>query len=342
MSTPLISLIIGTSIIILSVIVLRPNSKLLSRWRKIRHNRERAIIEHALKHMHECDNSKIPCTLSSLSGAISENPDKTAKIMDKLIASDLAKLEQDNFKLTKEGRDYALRVIRLHRLWERYLAEETGLPESSWHKEADIQEHNITPEMEAKIFRKLGNPLFDPHGDPIPTSAGEIPIESGITLTEMKPGDLAVITHIEDEPQSIYDKLIKKGFHLGMQVQLLNVDKNNYTLVVDGYNKSLSQLEAVNINVAPITEDQKIDLPTTTLDSLKTGQIGEIIAISRACHGQQRRRLMDLGVLPGTEITVEMESLGGDPIAYFIRGTTIALRRNQAKMIHVKAVLEKQ
>ena len=81
-------------------------------------------------------------------------------------------------------------------------------------------------------------------------------------------------------------------------------------------------------------------LITTTLDSLKIGQFGEIIAISKACHGQQRRRLMDFGILPGTDISVEMESLGGDPIAYFIRGTTIALRRDQAKMIHIKPVME--
>jgi len=338
MSEPLISLIIATLIIIILVILFKPNSKFLNRIRKIKHNRQRTMIEHALKHLYECESSKIQCTLSSLSGAISENPDKTAKIMETLTSSDLAILKQDNFILTKEGREYALRIIRLHRLWERYLAEETGLPESSWHKEADIQEHNITPEQEKMLNRRLGNPLYDPHGDPIPTSEGDIPTEPGIVLTEMEAESIAIITHIEDEPNSIYEKLIKKGFHLGMQVQIIEKENNKYNLIVDGHKKNISQLEALNINVLPITEDQKIDFSTTTLDSLKAGQLGEIIAISRACHGQQRRRLMDLGVLPGTEISVEMESLGGDPIAYFIRGTTIALRRNQAKMIHVKEV----
>jgi len=340
MSEPVLSLIIAILVIILSVILFKPNSRFLNRWRQIRHNRQRAMMEHTLKHLYECESNKIPCTLSSLSGAISENPDKTAKVMDTLTSSDLAVLEQDNFKLTKEGREYALRIIRLHRLWERYLAEETGLPESAWHKEADIQEHNITPEQEEMLNRKLGNPLYDPHGDPIPTSEGEIPAEPGIVLTEMEAGSNAIITHIEDEPHSIYENLLKKGFHLGMQVQIIDKEKNNYNLIIDGQNKNISQMEALNINVSPITEEQKIDFSATTLDLLKAGQLGEIIAISRACHGQQRRRLMDLGVLPGTEISVEMESLGGDPIAYFIRGTTIALRRNQARMIHVKPMAE--
>lgn len=340
MSEPIISLILATLIIILLVILFRPNSKFLNRWRQIRHNRQRAIMEHALKHLYECESNNIPCTLSSLAGAISENSDKTAKIMDALTSSDLVILDQENFQLTKEGREYALRIIRLHRLWERYLAEETGLPESAWHKEADIQEHNITPEQAEKLNQRLGNPLYDPHGDPIPTSEGEILTELGIKLNELEVGKNALIKHIEDEPISIYEKLVEKGFHLGMQVQIQNIEKDKYSLIIDGHEKNISQLEALNINVSPISEEQIIDYSTTTLDSLKHGQQGKIIAISRACHGQQRRRLMDFGILPGTEISVEMESLGGDPIAYFIRGTTIALRRNQAKMIHVKPLSE--
>jgi DtxR family Mn-dependent transcriptional regulator len=340
MSEPLLSLFIAISIIILVVILFRPNSKFLNHWRQLRHNRQRAMMEHALKHIYEYESNNIPCTLSSLAGAISENFEKTSKIMDILTSSDLLKLDKENFHLTKEGREYALRIIRLHRLWERYLAEETGLPEPAWHKEADIQEHNLTPEQAEKLNRRLGNPLFDPHGDPIPSSTGDIPIEQGIILTELDVGTNALITHIEDEPLTIYEKLVEKGFHLGMQVQIKDKYKNKYFLIVDGHEKNISQLEALNINVSPISEEQKIDYTTTTLDSLKNGQQSEIIAISRACHGQQRRRLMDFGILPGTEITVEMESLGGDPIAYFIRGTTIALRRNQAKMIHVKPVME--
>ena len=45
---------------------------------------------------------------------------------------------------------------------------------------------------------------------------------------------------------------------------------------------------------------------------------------------------MDLGVVPGTEIEVEMKSIGGDPVAYRIRGTSIALRKNQADRIYLE------
>jgi len=341
MSEPLLSLLIAVFVIVLLVILFRPNSRFLIRWQQIRQNKQRVFMEDALKYLYECERNKISCSLQMLAGVLSQSQDKTKTIIDKLESSDLVKPEKDAFLLTKEGREYALRIIRLHRLWERYLAEETGLPESSWHKEADIQEHYMTPELAEMINRKLGNPLYDPHGDPIPTPTGEIPTEKGMTLIEMENGGNAIITHIEDEPVSIYENLVNKGFHLGMQIQLIDKENDSYNVIIDGQRNTISQLEALNINISPIAEDQKIDFSSTTLDSLKAGQLGEIIAISRACHGQQRRRLMDLGVLPGTEISVEMESLGGDPIAYFIRGTTIALRRNQAQMIHVKPLAEK-
>jgi Fe2+ transport system protein FeoA len=60
-----------------------------------------------------------------------------------------------------------------------------------------------------------------------------------------------------------------------------------------------------------------------------------VVRLADACQGPQRRRLLDLGVVPGTIVTAEFSSPGGDPIAYRIRGALIALRRVQAKLIQV-------
>ena len=57
----------------------------------------------------------------------------------------------EGFELTNEGRSYALRMIRVHRLWERYLADETGLAETEWHRRAEKLEHNMT-EQEAEAL----------------------------------------------------------------------------------------------------------------------------------------------------------------------------------------------
>jgi len=63
-----------------------------------------------------------------------------------------------------------------------------------------------------------------------------------------------------------------------------------------------------------------------------------VTGISPACQGSQRRRLLDLGVVRGTEIEAAFGSAAGDPIAFVIRGALIALRREQAEWIRVELI----
>ncbi|GIK67022.1 MAG: hypothetical protein BroJett018_48160 [Chloroflexota bacterium] len=69
------------------------------------------------------------------------------------------------------------------------------------------------------------------------------------------------------------------------------------------------------------------------LDELQKGQTGVVKALH--ITGPNRRRLMDLGILPGTHIEVEMKSPLGDPVAYRVRGAVIALRQVQAREIEI-------
>jgi DtxR family Mn-dependent transcriptional regulator len=78
------------------------------------------------------------------------------------------------------------------------------------------------------------------------------------------------------------------------------------------------------------------------LSDLKPGERGRVLRISRACHGTDRRRLLDLGLTTGTVVETEMTSAGGDPVAYRIRGAMIALRREQANLIHMERLAQTQ
>jgi ferrous iron transport protein A len=70
-----------------------------------------------------------------------------------------------------------------------------------------------------------------------------------------------------------------------------------------------------------------------TLDELPRS--GQAVVTKLDAQGPERRRLMDLGVLPGVEVMAEGTSPLGDPTAYRVRGSLIALRRGQARGIHV-------
>lgn len=74
----------------------------------------------------------------------------------------------EQLELTSDGRQKAAAIVRLHRLWELYLAERLGLSAEKVHRTAEEMEHIITPEMEEVLTRLLENPKHDPHDQPIP------------------------------------------------------------------------------------------------------------------------------------------------------------------------------
>ena len=97
------------------------------------------------------------------------------RLVMRLEAMGLLVSEERGFRLTEEGTAYALRVIRIHRLWERYLADETSVREADWHRVAEFEEHRMTAADADALAARLSNPQFDPHGDPIPSASGEMP-----------------------------------------------------------------------------------------------------------------------------------------------------------------------
>jgi DtxR family Mn-dependent transcriptional regulator len=95
---------------------------------------------------------------------------------------------------------------------------------------------------------------------------------------------------------------------------------------------------ARNVSVRTLATGSSSDQPVSTLRDLVQGESGRVVDISPACQGSQRRRLLDLGVVPGTEIVSELVSVGGDPVAYRIRGALVALRREQAEWIRIEPI----
>ena len=75
-------------------------------------------------------------------------------------------------------------------------------------------------------------------------------------------------------------------------------------------------------------------METTTLDKLDINNNAVILDLK--CKGDLRRRLLDLGLVNGTKIKASFKSPIGNPIAYEIRGTTIALRKEDSRLINIK------
>ncbi|TWT78872.1 Iron-dependent repressor IdeR [Planctomycetes bacterium CA13] len=307
----------------------------ISRFIRALRQNERMIVEDALKHLYDCEYHRSHGTVQSLAGVLEMSNSRVVELTARLEAMGLLRCEEASLRLTDEGRKAALRMIRIHRLWETYLADRTGFSEAQWHNEADRREHHTSPDDVEQMVRVTGNPRFDPHGDPIPTPEGEVPEQRGAPLSDQSVGSAHTIVHVEDEPEAIYAQLRAEGIRVNQSVSVIEKSPEHICLEIDGQQHRMAPVVAANVWVVPRSTDVPIR-PVDRLSSLQVGESRKVLGISPRCQGIQRRRFLDLGLVPGTEVTSVMKSPAGDPTGYRIRGALIALRREQAEMIHVE------
>lgn len=333
---PLVNLAVGVIALGLLYMLFRARAGWFWRWFGGQVDTERVQIEDALKHLYHGSESGVPGTVESIAGALQITCDVAAHLAQRLERRALVVARGTGFDLTDDGRLYALQVIRTHRLWEHYLAQETGVAEQDWHARADRVEHQLTATEANALSARLGYPAFDPHGDPIPTSSGNMRTPAGQLLSTLRAGRVARVVHIEDEPESTYRELRAAHLELGMIVHVLASSADGVQVDTGVSQCRLSPLVAANVTVEPLPDEAAGQLCTRRLSSLAAGQQAVVTSISPACRGVERRRLLDLGLVPGTRVTAEFKSPAGDPVAYRVRGALIALRHQQADMICVE------
>ena len=342
MYNPLVALIIGALFLALLTLLFWPNGGIVRFFRRNRQLSAQVLREDALKHLHKSERHGRKTTLESLAGALQISTSRSAELVDAMQKEELILLDGEYFELTPKGHDYALHIIRAHRLWERYLAEETGYDEAVWHDIAERHEHNLSPDQTDALSSKLGNPTHDPHGDPIPTAEGDLVLHEGQPLTSMETDHPLRILHIEDEPEAVYAQLVAEGLYPGMILRIVESAPQRIRFWSnDGNEHVLAPIVGANISVAPLLQDENdFQLVGKPLYSLSIGEEGEVIALSPRLRGAERRRMMDMGILPGTRVTTELISPGGQPTAYRIRGALIALRNEQAEHIRIQNLTE--
>ncbi len=331
---PLVSLLGFLIVLVLVVWLVWPVSGGLARLRNNRKYQQRVLREDALKHVYKSSLGDSWPTLESIAGALQITTNEVTEVLGELEEVGLLQRQGDRFQLTWEGEQYALHIIRAHRLWERYLADHTGFGELDWHRQAEEQEHNMTAEDVAHLSSRLGHPIHDPHGDPIPSASGDWEPLQGQTLNVAPLNQTLRIVHIEDEPEVLYAQILAEQLHPGQTLRIVERSPRSVLVQTEGRDIYLAPIVAGNIQVEPADVEVTV-LPTSSrsLADLNAGESAVIQRLSPSIRGLERRRLLDLGLLPGTTIQVELVSPSGDPVGYRVRGTLLALRRAQANNI---------
>lgn len=100
--------------------------------------------------------------------------------------------------LTENGQKCALDIVRKHRLWEVFLVDRLGLGWEEVHDIAEQLEHTNSDKLYEHLDRYLGQPRFDPHGDPIPDKSGKMEIRSQVSLMDVEIGDSYIVEGVTD------------------------------------------------------------------------------------------------------------------------------------------------
>jgi DtxR family transcriptional regulator, Mn-dependent transcriptional regulator len=340
MTDPALALGVATALLAACLVLFWPERGLFWGLQRLYLVTDRVKIEDALKHFFDMEYRRRKPTVESLAGVLSIPRNQAADLIARVEGRGMLQREGSELVLSQEGRSYALRIIRVHRLWERYLADETGVHQADWHGYAEEREHLLSPGEANALSAEMGHPTFDPDGDPIPTPKGDVPSAKGHTLMSLPRTELGRIVHIEDEPEAIYSQLVAEGLHPGMRVQVIEVDQERVRFWADGEEHVLAPVFAANVHVVRDPTEKEMPGPFQVLSSLQPGQRARVHRLSQNCRGLERRRLMDLGLVAGTEVQAEMRSPSGDPMAYRVRGALIALRKEQAETIQIEPSTE--
>lgn len=255
------------------------------------------------------------------------------EIAGALVASKWAEEDaQGVMCLTKTGEARARELIRAHRLWERYLVDRKGMPLEAIHAEADRREHEMTSQEINSLDVELGFPAWDPHGHAIPAHGQRVPSPQGKRLSEVgKQGSRLRILSLDDEPASLLAQLIALGLKPGVDIEILDREIDILRLRLNRNVVPLAVAAARHVFVMPAPA------LAVQLDEMPVGSRVRVVEIKGS--GKHQRRMLDMGFVPGAEVTVIRKAPLGDPIEYRVKGTAVALRQKDAGSILVEEIV---
>lgn len=143
-------------------------------------------------------------------------------------------------RLTTTGSKIALNIIRRHRIWETYLVKELGFGWDEVHDIAEELEHIKNDKLINKLASILGNPRYDPHGDPIPDVKGKIQKNNFINLTEAKPKQKYKIKGVTNHSTTFLKYLEKHQLVIGTEIFVKECEDFDNSVVVSCRKKEIT------------------------------------------------------------------------------------------------------
>lgn len=143
-------------------------------------------------------------------------------------------------RLTTTGSKLALDIVRRHRIWETYLAKELGFGWDEVHAIAEELEHVNNVKLINKLASILGNPTYDPHGDPIPDAKGKIHKSNFIKLSETKVKGNYKVMGVTDHSPTFLKYLEKHLLIIGAGISIKTIEDFDNSIILVCQKKEVS------------------------------------------------------------------------------------------------------
>jgi len=311
-------------------------------------------------------NEQKPVPLSALSHVLSISAVSANEMCRKLQDSGLVQYQPyKGVLLTEEGDQVARDILRKHRLWEVFLCEKLGLTYEQAHDFACELEHTTADLLADHLDRFLDFPAVNPIGKPIPSTGQQVPEKTILSLDRLNAGNSGIVVHL-DAPEETQAYLGDLDFRPGAVFEVQARSSSSCLLKIGGESLSLNADLMRQIFVTPdpgsesgeipsqndiqqnhgtykenhMQAEKQITIEKIPLSELKKDQTGVVVHVGG--KGVARRRMLDMGLVTGTEVSVIRIAPLGDPIEYSVKGYSLSLRKTEAETIMVEISEDQQ
>ena len=156
----------------------------------------------------------------------------TRRYLRFVVPRKLVTMESGGARLTSDGYEDAVRMVRTHRLIERYIHDADGIPIPELHDIAERLEHEIDPVGLRDIDRLLGAPTVDPHGHPIPSASGQLHHIAGHPLSEQPPGVVGRVAMVGDDRNDLVERMVECGILPDQAITIIRPEGEGFIIRV--------------------------------------------------------------------------------------------------------------
>ena len=192
----------------------------------------------------------LPMTGANVARAMQVSAPTVHEMIGRLEADGYVTRRDDKtLSFTDTGREHAENIVRRHRLIERFLTDVFDIPWDQVHEEAERLEHWMSPVVEERMLKAIGDAQTCPHGHPI--SPGRR--EAGVPLADVEPGARVRVMRFENEAEDLLHYLMESGLTPGLEGTLAESGEDQVTIEADGsrYSVTRSVAETVSVTADP-------------------------------------------------------------------------------------------